>query len=150
MLFEPTLKFYTVHLKPDAKEPAATAEFIADGFHFWAFAFSAIWALLHRCWLLLIALLAANGLFMVADEHWGIHPVTVIILQVLLQLWVGLQASDLLRWKFSRQGYVTVAVVSAENKARAQQRFFDHYLHRPHIPSPNKTTLPTERLIAEH
>lgn len=122
------LHIYTVHVKPGKNaSQAEQIRFVAEGFNWMAFLFSTLWALYHRLWLMAGFIIAANILLALGVERAGLDMLSLSVLQLGLQVWVGFHGNDFLRARLKRDGYITYAIVSGENKMRAEQRFFDRH-----------------------
>lgn len=121
-------KLYSVHIDPSAPRPYETAEFIAEGFNFWAFVFSAMWALYQRLWILGFILICLNVAIAGMAEQFGFSPVSLYVLQMGLQLMVGFQANDSRRIALAKKGYIVADMVAAHTLLHAEQRFYDRYL----------------------
>lgn len=121
------LKIYTVHLKPNASDDIERLRFVSEGFNWYAFVFTLLWALYHQMWRFLGLLMLINVAFaLLLWQFGGVSAETSGICQFGLQIWCGLLANDFLRAHLRRKGYITYALVSGENEMRAEQRFFDH------------------------
>ena len=116
---------YTVHQKADAPEPSERIVLVREGFSVWAFVFGLVWLLAHRCWrmsaiflLMLIALGMAGGAL-------GLSELTISILQLGLQFWLGGIARDCQRASLARSGYKEVDVIAGESDLLAERRYYD-------------------------
>jgi hypothetical protein len=94
------------------------AVFVPEGFSWRAFAFTFVWALWHRMWIVALLL----GAISLAA---GILPAA---LQAAIGLGIaiatGVFAADLRRWSLARQHYQEVATVNAASPAEAEIRFY--------------------------
>ena len=54
------MQVYTVHIHPGDADPMENAILIREGFNFWAFLLSGLWALYHRLWLGFFAIVAVS------------------------------------------------------------------------------------------
>jgi hypothetical protein len=135
---------FTLHLPRDARpgDPGALgrAEVVKDAFSWGAFAFTALWFFFHRLWiaglLVLVAVVALNGLMSVLD----VHPLAAFLAQVLLSWLIGLEASSLRRWTLARRGMPAVDVVTASDRDEAEAKAFERWLAR--TPAPRATSAP--------
>lgn len=121
-------RLYSVHVDPSAPRPYETAEFIAEGFNFWAFVFGALWALYQRLWILGFILICLNVAFAGMAKHYGFSPVSIYVLQMGIQIMVGFQANDSRRIALAKKGYIVADMVAAHTLLHAEQRFYDRYL----------------------
>src|SRR4051794_6054274 len=106
---------YTVHEPPrrddDALAHTSRFRFVRDGFHFWAFLLAPLWMLTHRLWLEFIVYALIVGGITFALRRLGIAESAGLLIALLLAIFVGLEASSLLRWKFARRGFENLGVV---------------------------------------
>jgi hypothetical protein len=122
------LHIYTVHIKPERKAgQASDIRFVEEGFSWMAFVFSTLWALYNRLWLMAGLIIALNVLMMMVAETIRLDVISLSILQLGFQVWIGFHGNDFLRSALRKRGYVTYALVSGENTMRAEQRFFDRH-----------------------
>lgn len=127
------MRVYTIHLPPDVdpSDPRAfeRAMLVRDGFNFAAFFFSVLWMLYHRLWLaalLTLVLLVAVGF---GVDRLEITAFAAFLVQLMVAILIGLEASSLRRWTYARRGWHLVDVVAAsdytEADARACARFVE-------------------------
>jgi hypothetical protein len=126
------MSVYTVHEPPlraaDAVPDPERFVFVRDGFYFWAFALTPLWMLRYRMWLVLLlyAVIAAgiqNAVYRAGvGTGWG------VIVQLLISLLIGIEASTLRRFSLARRGWRNVGVVSGDKLEDAEQRFFDSWV----------------------
>jgi bacteriorhodopsin len=128
MFLLPSTQIYTVHIDPSKTNPLEKAVFVREGFNLFAFIFGVFWALYHRMWLIAIALAIVVVSFGLAEEAKALDMVSLTILQIAFNIFVGLQGNDLRRWWLSKRGYIMSDVVVSDNELRAQQRYFDRIL----------------------
>lgn len=121
-------RLYSVHVDPSAPRPYETAEFVPEGFNFWAFAFGAMWALSQRLWVLAFILICLNATLAGMTQYFGFSPLSIYVLQMGLQLMVGFQANDTRRIALTKRGYIVADLVAAHTLLHAEQRFYDRYL----------------------
>jgi hypothetical protein len=120
---------YTVHEPPrrssDALAHTSRFVFVRDGFHWTAFIFAPFWMLRHRLWLELVFLIIiVTGLF-VGLKRFGGGEGFGLLSALLVQLFVGMEASSLRRWKLARRGYRNLGTVIGDDREAAERRFFD-------------------------
>ncbi len=120
---------YTVHENSALAEPSERIALVREGYAFWAFVFHLAWLLYHRCWrmaalyaVLLIAIVRAG-------ELTGLNTLSLFVLQLGLQFWLGGIANDCRRAALRRSGFDEIAVVCAESELLAERRYFDRH-HR--------------------
>ncbi len=126
------MSVYTVHEPPlraaDAAPDPERFMFVRDGFYFWAFVLTPLWLLWRRLWLvfLLYAVVAAG--IENAMHYAGIGTGWVILVQILISLLIGIEASTLRRFSLGRRGWKNVGVVNGDSLEDAEQRFFDSWV----------------------
>jgi hypothetical protein len=133
---------YTVHEPPrrsrDALAHTTRFVFVRDGFHWSAFLFAPFWMLRHRLWLeLLFLIIIVTGLF-VGLKRFGGGESFGLLSALLVQLFVGMEASSLRRWKLARRGYRNLGIVIGDDREAAERRFFDSWAAGE--PTPSMTT----------
>lgn len=125
-------QIYTVHIKPDSKNPYENAVFIGESFNIWAFVLNVAWAFYHRLWLLAAGLIVFKVLLQYAISHLGFSPIHGIIVELGIQVLLGFHANDLRRANLRKKGYITGDIVVGNTLVAAEQRFFErHYLSQP-------------------
>lgn len=139
-----SMKVYTVHIHPGDAEPMENAILIREGFNFWAFLLSGLWALYHRLWLGFFGLLVVSFLcsFIVMAFDGG--PEMDFALALLTGIGFGLIANDLRRRKLAAKGWKLVDIVAGRNESDAEHRCFDR-LKKPNlrVPQSMQTALST-------
>ncbi len=128
MLFNKT-HIYTVHIPPHFDVAKDEAVFIREGFNFFAFLFTFLWALYHRMWVM------APALFLVTlAAKWGadygyFSMVTLTLINLAIQFISGLEGNNWRRDTLSRRGYIFADIVTSDTEIRARQRFYDRFLN---------------------
>ena len=117
------MKVYTVHIHPGHADPLEDAVLIREGFNFWAFLLSGLWALYHRQWLAFIGLLVVSVLCNIAIELANGGPEMDFFLALATGIGFGLIANDLRRSKLARQGWKMVDIIAAPDETGALHRF---------------------------
>ena len=123
------MSVYTVHEPPlravDSASDATRFVFVRDGFYFWAFVLTPLWMLWRRLWLVfLLYAVIATGIEN-AMYYAGAGTAAAAVVQLLISLLIGIEASTLLRFTLWRRGWKNVDVVSGDNLEVAERRFFD-------------------------
>src|SRR5215470_9530451 len=108
------LRIYTVLVKPGA--PAESARFVRDGFHFWAFVFTVLWALYRGLWFAALLIAAALAAITLAERALGWPVPAAVAAELVLGILVGLEAGAWQRATLERRGWVEAAVVAAPNR----------------------------------
>ena len=121
---------YTVHAPvANGAELSATDKFVfvRDGFHFWAAVASVIWLLWHRLWLALIGYIVLMIAIHVGLSALGASRGTVLVVDFLLAILMGLEAASLRRWTLSRRKWRQLDIVVADDEEAAEHRFFERW-----------------------
>ena len=117
------MRLYSVHQPPDGGPEDLVL--VRDGFSFWAFLFTVLWALWNRLWW------EAAGLFVIwvvlsLIMNWlGADDFTQLMISLGFQVLVGFEARDLQRWALKRRGWDELGVVSGNSQEAAERRFLD-------------------------
>lgn len=119
------MKTFTVHLRRGGLDPDRDIAVIKEGFCWPAVAFSVIWAVWHRLWLVALGFLAAELLLSAALAFLGADRKTEIVLSLGLAVVIGLVANDLRRWSIERNGFIQSDVVAGSDAAAAERRFYE-------------------------
>lgn len=127
MAFFSGLSIYTVHLRPTDIGRPDKIRFVREGLCFNAVMWGGLWALTHGLWRAALCLCALYVVLGALAHAGSLDPTSTFILALGIQLCFGFSAHDLLRTRLTRKGYVMTALVSGENRMRAEQRFFDRH-----------------------
>jgi hypothetical protein len=118
------MKVYTVHIHPGDADPMENAILIREGFNFWAFLLSGLWALYHRLWLGFFGLLAVSFLCSFAVMLFDGGPEMDFALALVTGIAFGLIANDLRRRKLAAKGWKMTDIVAGKNESDAEHRCF--------------------------
>lgn len=121
------MRVYTVHVRTPTERLDRDVILVREGFNWFAFLFSGLWAAWSRLWLVALGLIAVEVLWSVLAWWLDPDPVTQGAISFGLALIVGWSANDLRRWTLFRRGYAEVGVVAARDNDSAMQRFFDQH-----------------------
>lgn len=125
---------YTVHLpaqaRPGDAEAFEKAVLVRDGFHVWAFLFTAFWFLYHRLWLAAIGVFVALSVFGLVVDRLALAPWAGLAAHVLASTLIGLEASSLKRWTCGRNGFAMVDIVSGADEEEAEAKACARWLAR--------------------
>jgi hypothetical protein len=117
-------RIYTVHVRQWSASTDREAVFVREGFSWGAFFFSVLWALRYRMWLTAIFLFVVSVALSLACDLLRLDPTSESAIGLALALIIGWEANDWRRRSLARRGYVTAAVIAAENLLEAERRFF--------------------------
>ena len=125
------MSVYTVHEPPlravdDLADPERFV-FVRDGFYVWAFLLTPLWLLWRRLWLVLVGYLVFLAALDVALAIAGASAAVVTLVNVIVSLLIGLEASTLRRFTLRRRGWRNVGIVSGDDREDAECRFFDDW-----------------------
>jgi hypothetical protein len=137
------MSVYTVHEPPlRAADDLADPErfvFVRDGFYVWAFLLTPLWLLWRRLWLVLVCYVIFSIALNAALAFAGVAGPAVALINILVSLLIGLEASSLHRFTLRRRGWRNVGIVSGDDREDAERRFFEQWLRArpapPHVPS---------------
>jgi hypothetical protein len=124
------MRVYTVHAPVANGADLAAADkfvFVRDGFHFWAAVATVIWLLWHRLWLVLIGWIALTVAINFGMGALGVSRGTILAVDVLISLLMGLEAASLQRWTLSRGKWRQLDIVVADDTEAAERRFFERW-----------------------
>lgn len=118
------MKTYSVHALAWSAAEDADVVIVAEGFSWPALLFGPFWALWHGMWKTAIALLVIGAVIGGLGAAARLAPDAVSVLQLLVQVGLGLWGNDLRRLALARRGYVERAVVAGRDARDAEHRYF--------------------------
>ena len=121
---------YTVHAPTaHAADFRATDKFVfvRDGFHFWAMVLGPLWLIAKRLWLALLGWVVITVALEVAVAQFAGGRLAATGVGILIAVLMGLEASTLQRWTYSRRKWRQLDVVVADDEETAERRFFDRF-----------------------
>ena len=121
---------YTVHAPTANGGDVRAADgfiFVRDGFHFWAAILGVIWLAWHRLWIATLGWIVLMTVIDVAMVQLRLGAGTVFLVDGLLALLLGFEASSLRRWSYSRRNWRQLDIVVADDEEQAERRFFDRW-----------------------
>jgi len=124
------LKLYTIHTKPASDATLDRPLFIREGFNFFAFLFTFVWALYHRCYTFAAIIFSANVTAAIAFQSALINEPQLVLLQFTIQILAGMHANDVWRARLARRGYIFQDISSGSSLLSAEQRYFDRLVAR--------------------
>lgn len=119
------MRLFTVHFRGSEDAPDGDLEVVREGFRFWAFLFTVLWALWNRLWLVALGLFAVQSLASALAQFAGAGTAVDAAITLGVAVLFGLLAADLKRWTLARRGYAMVSVVGADDDMGAELRFLD-------------------------
>jgi hypothetical protein len=143
---------YTLHVpegtRPGDPDGVENAELIKDGFSWGAFIFTFLWFFANRLWIAGLGVLLALIAFALLLDVLDVQPLAATVAQLLLGILIGLEANSLKRWTYARRGRPAVAVVSAEDYERAEEKAIAQWLGGSPAPRPASASAPPARAPA--
>jgi hypothetical protein len=124
-MFGRSEKIYNAYEKPEAAEPTERVVLLREGFSFWAFGLNALWLLLQRMWALLGLYILAVIVLSALCTMLGLSEISVMCVQLWLQLMLGFHAYDAQGWLLKRRGYRFAGVIVAADDIAAERRYYD-------------------------
>ena len=125
------MPMFTVH-EPRSRGRGALDQadrlgFVKDGFNWVAFVVPVLWLLAKRQWLALILVLALVVVLNVTLLWIGAPELMTIAVNLAVNVVLGFEATDLMRWTLARRRYQMVGVIAAETAIEAERRFFENW-----------------------
>jgi hypothetical protein len=115
---------YVVHIRGEGPEALNGALFLREQVAWLALVFGPFWFLAKGAWI--VALLITAGMLIAG---WGVafsglSPLFGIALQLLMGLFLALEANALRAWELSLKGYRDVALLIGDDQEEVERRFF--------------------------
>ena len=109
--------------------------FVKDGFSWPAFLISMLWLIYRGMWWVLLGYIAVVIATSTLMSLLGVDDTTALAVGFAVNLLMGFEGNDLLRWTLSRSGLRPVAVVQARSLTSAERRFFQGMIDAAGYPS---------------
>ena len=122
-----SLKTYSIHIRRHGLNPDRDIIVIRDDFSWMACLFGPLWAVWHRAWWALLALITAQLAVFGLISGLGMDETGRLIISSGFALAIGFLASDIRRWKMDRQGFREAGYVLAKDEDTALLRYFDNH-----------------------
>ncbi|MFM2129712.1 MAG: hypothetical protein RL477_1258 [Pseudomonadota bacterium] len=119
------MRTYTVHLPPPFTAAAREPLVIAEGFNWWAFLFSGLWAFVNRLWLLGLAMIAATTAIAWGLDVLGLGEMAQGVVTLAVAVYIGFESNDWHRAHLARKGWKAAGVVAAADRDGALRRYLD-------------------------
>jgi Protein of unknown function (DUF2628) len=133
VLTREAMPVYTVHAPTANSADLRVTDgfiFIRDGFHLWAAILGVIWLAWHRLWIAMLGWIVLMSAIDIAMVQLRFDASTIFLVDVLLALLLGFEASSLRRWTFSRRNWRQLDIVVADDVEAAERRFFERWSTR--------------------
>lgn len=114
---------YEIHRHPTKDEMDAIL-LVRQGFSIWAFLFHVGWLLYHRLWIEGTLFLALYVGTVMIGERYDLSPVTIGLMQLALQFWLAVNASDIRAAALERKGFELVDVTTGTSELDAEHRYY--------------------------
>ncbi|MEJ0092330.1 MAG: DUF2628 domain-containing protein [Methylocella sp.] len=118
---------YSVHLPGEGVSGVAEAAFVKEGFTRGAFWLGPLWLLTHGLWTGFAIWLAAFLILLLLLAGGVLSAGSVLILIVLMQILLGLEANRLLEAKLWKDGYNLTEIVAGPALDQAEIAFYRHF-----------------------
>jgi hypothetical protein len=105
-------------------EVADRLVFMRERFGWGAFLFGPLWMIWRRLWWVLIIYLVLTGLLAFGLSRMNVSVAAWSAIALLVDLLIGLEATNLRRWTLLRRGWQDRGTVIADDVAMAEWRFF--------------------------
>ena len=114
---------FLVLTPPGAGARAENARFLRDHFSWFAFLLPAVWLLAQRAWFAALLAVAVQGLGLALANHPALGAVGLAI-ALGTGLLVALEGPSLLATALERKGWTLDTVISAEDRAMAEEIYY--------------------------
>ncbi len=128
------MRIYTVHERAGSAGADSDVSLIKEGFCWPALLFSVLWALYHRLWLVLLALLALTSVLVALHLRFGLSGDVAAAGVLAPKLLLGLFGNDLRRGLLKLRGASFSGVVSGSDSGEAERRLFTVLGPRIYLP----------------
>ncbi|WP_119390542.1 DUF2628 domain-containing protein [Taklimakanibacter lacteus] len=98
--------------------------FLREGFSWWALLFPLPWLAIKGMWIVLVIAVAAQFLIWSIAEALGFGEAMRMVFSLLINLVLGFEGKDLLRWSYQRRGFSEKGLVQGDDLEEAEYRFF--------------------------
>jgi hypothetical protein len=142
------MAWFTAHSK-DGKS-ADDVVFLREGFSWWALLFPLLWLAFKGMWIVLVIALAAQFLIWAIAEALGFGEVMRLIFSLVINLILGFQGNELLRWTHERRGFREVGLVEARDLDEAEYRFFTEIGLPEATDAPQPPNAPQAHAMSRH
>lgn len=126
------MAFYQVLIPPPGagglREEVEQARVLPESFTVAAFVFGGLWLLYKRLWLAAVLYALVWGGLVYAQQRVGFAIGAVMLSQIALGLFLGLEGQNLIARKLLRKGWRLVDVIEAPDLSSAERRFFERAL----------------------
>ena len=117
------MRVYTVHLRRHGLIPDEDLVFVREGFSWWAFLFTFVWALWHRMWWMAVWLFIGVTAISLAAEALLGQGGAALAASMAVAAGIGFVADELRRRQLRAEGYAEAGLVAAEDEDAALHRF---------------------------
>ncbi|MCV6546739.1 MAG: DUF2628 domain-containing protein [Cohaesibacter sp.] len=114
---------FIIYEKPNQSfdDTIKDAVMVEHRFSYMIFLLPALWMLLKRLWLPLIAYILLSVALAMLD---GMIPFWVsMLVSLIIALWISVEAPNLMDWALKRRGYREVGLIYADNKEHCEARY---------------------------
>jgi hypothetical protein len=116
------MAWWTVHNKQG--KGADDVVFVREGFSWWALLVPLLWLAVKGMWIVLLIALAAQFAIWAIAESLGFGDLMRIVFSCVINLILGFEGNNLLRWTYERRGFKELGIVQGDDLDEAEYRFF--------------------------
>lgn len=115
------MKSYSIFIKKNKEnESVDDVILVKEGFNFYALIFNILWFLFKKMWICSIVFIIIIPSILYIFSHFVAFPIVLLIL-----VFIGLEANDLLIKKFQKSDYYFVGYSTGNDEKEAKLRFLD-------------------------
>ncbi len=115
------MKSYSIFIKKNKEnESVDDVILVKEGFNFYALIFNILWFLFKKMWICSIVFIIIIPSILYIFSHFVAFPIILLIL-----VFIGLEANDLLIKKFQKSDYYFVGYSTGNDEKEAKLRFLD-------------------------
>ncbi|HAT86931.1 DUF2628 domain-containing protein [Cohaesibacter gelatinilyticus] len=120
---------FSIYEKPNQplEQTIDEAVMVAHRFSYLIFLVPAIWMLIKRLWLPLLAYILVSVGLALLD---GLIPLwTSMLVSLIIAIWIAAEAPNLMGWALKRRGYEEVGLIYADNLEHCEARYIHARTH---------------------
>ncbi|NVK18751.1 MAG: DUF2628 domain-containing protein [Methylocystaceae bacterium] len=117
------MKLFSIHVQKFGLDPIPDMRAVKEGFNWFAFVLTFIWAAIKGYWWVAGGIFAAEIVISGFLAAIGLDLVGQAVVNIAFNLLVGIYANDLARWSLARRGFIEDEVVSASSADHALERY---------------------------
>ncbi len=118
------MRIYTMHTRPWSAAPDQDAVSVKEGFCWPALFIPFFWALWHRLWLPVVAIVVVLAVAAGITELTNLDPVVIGAVEIAVAFVYGFLGNDWRRRNLAARGFVEAGIVAGRDRATAEHRYF--------------------------